>query len=274
MICFPNAKINIGLRVTERRPDGYHNIETIFCPVKLQDALEIVPSESSEDNCVLNLSGIKVDGKPENNLVIKALNILREHHNITTPLEIYLHKSIPSGAGLGGGSSDAAFMLKAVSEMYNLGLSNELLSKYASEIGADCPFFLSNTTMYAQGIGDIMEPVSIDLSNKYIVLIKPEINVSTAEAYGLVKPRKAEPSLKTLIKEPVESWRALISNDFEECIFQKYPVISQIKKHLYEKGAVYASMSGSGSAVYGLFIDHCNISEEFPDCFYWGGKIL
>lgn len=248
MIVFPNAKINIGLNVVSKRTDGYHNLETIFYPLKLADALEIADS----DETGLSFSGIPIDGSSEDNLILKAYRLLKKDYHLP-PVKFHLHKIIPFGAGLGGGSSDAAFTLKMLNEYFNLALSTEILENYASQIGADCPFFIQNKPVFATGIGNRFQSLEFDLSAYEIVVLKPGIAVNTADAYRNITPRIPEKSLTELIKLPIETWKATIKNDFEKNVFSKYPEIAQLKEVLYELGAVYASMSGSGSAVFGIF---------------------
>ncbi|GHV31913.1 4-diphosphocytidyl-2-C-methyl-D-erythritol kinase [Bacteroidia bacterium] len=250
MICFPNAKINLGLRVVSKRPDGYHNIETVFYPVPLCDALEIIPSETNETT--FTQTGILVDGNPDDNLVMKALRLLEKDFDLPK-IAIYLRKQIPFGAGLGGGSADAAFMLKLLNDFAGLGLSVEQLEKYAGRLGADCPFFIRNNPVFAEGIGDIFTPVEISLRGYYLVLVKPDIHVSTQEAYAGITPKQPSSRLTEIIRLPLSEWKTLMINDFEEGILARYPVIGDIKQALYDRGAVYASMSGSGSSVFGIF---------------------
>ena len=248
MIAFPNAKINIGLNVVSKRSDGYHNLESVFYPVKLSDILEIVPSERFE----FTSSGIEIGGSVENNLVVKAYRLIERDFGIP-PVKIHLHKIIPFGAGLGGGSSDAAFTLKMLKKQFNLDLSKSKLKKYAASLGADCSFFIDNNPAFASGIGDDLEQISLDLSDYNIVLVKPKFSVSTAEAYRNINPQKSTFDLKEIIGLPVEKWKNTVKNDFEESVFPLYPEIKKLKEKLYELGAEYASMSGSGSAVYGIF---------------------
>ncbi len=248
MISFPNAKINIGLNVVEKRPDGYHNLETIFYPVKLADGLEMIESDKAE----FTSSGIKIDSSPENNLVFKAYQLLKQDFNLP-PVKLHLHKVVPFGAGLGGGSSDAAFTLKMLNSWFNLKLSNAHLEKYAAKIGADCPFFIENKPTFAHGIGDRFEPFEIDLSNYKIVIVKPNISVSTPEAYRNIIPAKPDFNLREINRIPIEDWKELVKNDFENSVFPIYPEIENLKNILYDLGAVYASMSGSGSAVFAIF---------------------
>lgn len=268
MICFPNAKINLGLNVVSKRPDGYHNIETIFYPIPVKDALEVVQAETFS----FSQTGIKIDAPIEKNLVIKALNLLKEKHNIPT-FEIHLLKAIPFGAGLGGGSADAAFMLKLLNDFCQLHIDQEELEKKASVIGADCPFFIRNTPVFASGTGNIFEPVELSLKDYFLCLVKPDIAVSTPEAYSLVTPAVPPVSLKKIIRQPVTEWKYTMINDFEQSVFPKHPVIASIKDTLYQQGAVYASMSGSGSSVFGLFKEKTDLKKLFPGCFVWEGQM-
>jgi 4-diphosphocytidyl-2-C-methyl-D-erythritol kinase len=264
MIVYPNAKINLGLRVLNRRPDGFHSLETVFYPVSLFDILEIVPltGNRAERGTVMELYGIPIDSEPSDNLCVQAYNLLKRDFDIP-PVGIYLHKNIPSGAGMGGGSSDAAFTLKALNELFKLELSNDVLALYAAQLGSDCPFFIYNRPMLGSGRGEILSPVEVGvLINYKIKVVFPPYFVSTAEAYKGIIPRDKRSqssngedrlALPELLNRPVESWRDFLVNDFEETVFAKIPEIETYKKNLYNDGAVYASMSGSGSAVYGIF---------------------
>lgn len=252
MITFPNAKINLGLNITEKRPDGYHNLETIFYPIPLEDALEACPRKEGPGSYSLSQSGLSIEGDAGNNLVVKAYKLLDETYHLP-PVDIYLHKHIPSGAGLGGGSADAAFMLKLLNRMYRLNLTDDQLEAYAARLGADCAFFVRNQPTYAEGIGNIFSPVELSLAGWQLLLVKPDIFVSTRDAFARIRPRHPERNLRDLISQPVESWKDYMINDFEESVFPQFPAIGDIKTELYRLGAVYASMSGSGSSVYGLF---------------------
>lgn len=260
MISFPNAKINLGLYVVSKRPDGYHNIETVFYPIHLCDALEIVPAE---EKTTLTLSGLPVDGDLDNNLIMKALNLLKADYDLPETA-IYLRKNIPFGAGLGGGSSDAAEMLKLLNTFAKLNLSMEQLEKYAAQIGADCPFFIRNKPVLAGGIGTVFTPINLSLRGYYLVLVKPDISVSTKAAYARIEPKQPDYSLLETIQLPVGEWKKQLSNDFETGVFEQYPEIKTIKRKLYERGAIYASMSGSGSSVFGIFEKPENVENEFP----------
>lgn len=252
MICFPNAKINLGLNIVQKRVDGYHNLETIFYPIPLEDILEIEIVPSLETDYELLISGINVEGDPEKNLVVKAYKLLKESFDLA-PIRIHLHKRIPSGAGLGGGSSDAAFMLKLLNTKFKLNLSIQELEVYAKQLGADCPFFIQNNPTFAEGIGEVFSPISLSLKGYYLYLVKPDLFISTAMAFAEINPKRPEVSLKEIIKAPVEEWKNRMKNDFEESIFKKLPKLALIKKAMYENGALYAAMSGSGSTIYGLF---------------------
>ena len=263
MIVYPNAKINLGLNVVERRPDGYHNLETVFYPVNLQDALELKTIETDIPECgyKLKVSGSILDGSPEDNLVVKAYKLIRKDYDFPAQ-KIHLYKHIPVGAGLGGGSSDAANMIKMLNEKFALGLTNETMENYAVQIGADCPFFIRNKPVFATGIGDKFTPIELDLKGKTLILVKPDIFVSTKDAYALVEPKHPEKSLIESLSQPISKWRDNVINDFEKSVFVKYPEIAAIKDRLYDLGAVYASMSGSGSAVYGIFDSPIEYADE------------
>lgn len=254
MILYPNAKINIGLNVVEKRADGYHNLETVFYPINLLDALEITTDEHQADSVKLKVSGEAIAGRPSDNLVMKACNLMRSMFpEKIERLSVHLHKHIPTGAGLGGGSSDAAFTIKALNEKFSLGMSVYQMEQLSAQLGADCPFFIKNQPVFAEGIGDIFTDIDIVLKGKTLVLVKPDISVSTADAYSLVSPHKPRQSLRESLRLPVEEWKNHVVNDFESSVFKKFPEIAAIKDRLYDLGALYASMSGSGSAVYGIF---------------------
>ena len=268
MITYPNAKINLGLNIVEKRPDGYHNLETIFYPINLQDALEVTELENEEGEYKLKVSGVPIEGDAENNLVVKAYRLLKKDFPDMSPINIHMFKHIPTGAGLGGGSADAAFMIKLLNEKFNLKLSIEKMEEYAAILGADCAFFIQNKPVFASGIGNIFENITLSLKGYYIVLVKPDIFVSTKDAFSHITPMHPNQSLKEIIRMPVETWRATMKNDFEESVFQKYPEIAAIKDKLYDMGAIYASMSGSGSSIFGIFREQVeHIEEVFNGCF-------
>jgi len=270
MICFPNAKINLGLRVTEKRPDGYHNLETVFYPIGLKDALEVVPhpNEKSFSLEVKTMDTEFLVMDEEKNIVTKAFRLMESQFKLQ-PSAFFLKKGIPTGAGLGGGSSDAAYTLKIINLINKLGLSDSELERFSAQIGADCAFFIKNKPIFASGIGTDFEDVKLNLRGLFLVLLKPNVHVSTAEAYSLVHPAHPTRSLKEWIGYPIETWRKNVINDFENSVFLKYPIIGDIKEALYRNGAVYASMSGSGSSVYGLFKTPVDLKALFPDHFYW-----
>ena len=253
MITFPNAKINLGLNIIEKRPDGYHNLETIFYPINLQDALEVTRRENNDKEYTLHISGSPLEGEPEDNLVVKAYKLLKKDYPGLLPVDIHMYKHIPAGAGLGGGSSDAACMIKLLNDKFSLGLSTERMEEYAVKLGADCAFFIRNKPVFATGIGNLFEPVELSLKGYHIILIKPDIFVSTRDAFAEIKPVRPAVSLKEIVKQPMETWKNSMKNDFEDSVFKKFPEIAAIKDELYDLGAVYAAMSGSGSSVYGIF---------------------
>jgi 4-diphosphocytidyl-2-C-methyl-D-erythritol kinase len=263
MVVFPNCKINIGLNICEVRPDGFHNIETIFYPVPWTDILEIVASDKEE----FIFDGLKIDCKLEDNLCYKAYHLLKKNFAIP-PIKLFLYKIIPSGAGLGGGSSDAAFTLITLNNLFSLNLDEDTLMQYASKLGSDCAFFIKNKTVYATEKGNVFSEISLDLKSFFLLIIKPRINIVTATAYKMVTPANPANSLKDAINIPVTEWKSQISNDFEEPVFKTYKELKEIRDKLYGLGAVYASMTGSGSAMYGLFNKMVDLSE-FPDEVCW-----
>jgi 4-diphosphocytidyl-2-C-methyl-D-erythritol kinase len=312
MIAFPFCKINLGLRVLDKRDDGYHNIETCLFPVPWKDVLEIIPSNTFS----IALTGLEIPGQQQSNIVVKAYEILEKDFSIG-PVEIHLHKIIPTGAGLGGGSSDGAHTLKVLNNLFALGLSKERLAGYASRLGSDCPFFLESSPMIATGRGEVLENISVDLSGYTLVIVKPNVHVSTADAYerlsrklnsvdheirapigkplkplkGALKniePQKDFVPLKNLgslkgfegddgsghaltnvLGAPVDQWRFFLKNDFEDSVFEAHPMIGDVKSRLYKLGATYASMSGSGSSVFGLFKDDVSCENKFPGMVCW-----
>lgn len=254
MLFFPNCKINIGLDILRKRPDGYHDIETAMYPVYgLCDGLEIIRAEVP-DGVEFTASGIPADCPAESNLVMKAFRLMQREYGIGG-VRIHLHKTIPSGAGLGGGSSDAAFTIKGLDKLFGLGLSCGRMEELASRLGSDIPFFIRNVPQICSGRGEVMTPVDIPLRGKRLVIIKPDIHISTAEAYAGVTPAIPAAGLAERITQPIEKWDKTIENTFEKSLFKKYPELEGLKNALYEQGASYASMTGSGSAVYGIFND-------------------
>lgn len=248
MLAFANAKINLGLYVTEKRPDGYHNLETVFYPVKINDVIEITDAEKT----TCQIKGIDIPGDAEDNICLKAFELLKKDFDLPAQ-QITLLKNIPVGAGLGGGSSDAAFLIKLLNDKFELGLNTGQMEDYARQLGADCAFFINNKPVFAEGKGDEFSEVKVDISGYRIVLVKPPVHVSTADAYGGIAPHKSGASLKELIQLPLKDWKLNIKNDFESTVFSKFPEIALVKQALYHEGAIFAAMSGSGSSVFAIF---------------------
>jgi 4-diphosphocytidyl-2-C-methyl-D-erythritol kinase len=272
MIVFPNAKINIGLRITGKRPDGYHDIDSIFYPVRLCDALEFVISDQPIIKDILEVTGIDTGSEPDDNLVLKTLLKLRERFSVPF-LKIHLHKVIPVGAGLGGGSSDAACMLKIINKHFELNIDNISLKSLALELGSDCPFFVDGVPLLASGRGEIFTPVKLMLSGYYLVILNPGVGINTAEAYKNCRPGIRSTSLLQLIEHPVTEWKEFIINDFEDFALRKHPVIGELKKELYKFSALFALMSGSGSSVYGIFSERPALPKELRNYVIWEGKL-
>ncbi|MEI6883024.1 MAG: 4-(cytidine 5'-diphospho)-2-C-methyl-D-erythritol kinase [Bacteroidota bacterium] len=266
MIVRPNCKINLGLNVVRKRIDGYHDIETVFYPASLSDIVEIQPSQ--DGNFHFSSSGLKIPGDSSSNLCVQAYNLMNEHFGIP-PVTIRLEKIIPTGSGLGGGSSDGAFTLKALNEIFRLSLSNDQLKAFASRLGSDCTFFIDNRPAFAQGRGEKLEAVPISLKGTFLIIVIPHVHISTSEAYAMINPEKPSISLREIVKTPVSEWKSKMVNDFEKPVINKFPLIGKIKDLLYDKGALYASMSGSGSSVYGLFKEIPAVEGLFPGCFVW-----
>ena len=274
MVSFPNAKINIGLNIVEKRSDHFHNIQSVFYPVRLTDALEVI--ENKEKNAapvVFTSSGISIPGNSSDNLCCRAYDLIKADYSLP-PVKIHLHKHIPIGAGLGGGSADAAFFIKQVKELFELNISWGEMHHYARRLGSDCSFFITNKPVFAEGRGDEYESIQLDLSAYFIALIYPNIAVHTATAYKQVIPAKPSRSLEQdILTLPIEKWKEHVSNDFEKSVFEIHPELRSIKKKLYDQGAVYASMSGSGSTVYGIFKESTDLKNEFPGMFSWEGSL-
>ncbi len=270
MIVFPNAKINLGLRIHRKREDGYHDLETVFYPVALKDVLEIIPLGQQEKTSAFpfSLSGTEIGGRPTSNLCVRAYKLLKKDFPDLPHIKMHLHKTIPSGAGLGGGSSDAAFTLLLLNRMFGLKLNREELTRYASELGSDCPFFIINKPCYATGRGEVLEEVDIDLSAYRIVIVNPGIHIDTGMAFTNILPAVPETTIKDIIQKPVERWKDEMQNDFEKIIFERHPGIVEIKDQLYRSGAVFASMSGSGSTVFGIFPMQKELSFSFPQAYF------
>lgn len=252
MLLLPNCKINLGLNVVARRADGYHDLETVFYPIPLRDNLEfnVLPDDGTPTS--LTVHGRAIEGPIEDNLVVKVFRSLQQEFHLPE-LEIFLYKNIPTGAGLGGGSSDAAFMIKGLNEAFDLGLTDDEMERRVARFGADCAFFVRNKPVFAQGIGDQMAPIPLSLRGKWVVLVKPAISVSTREAYAGVTPQRPRHNLREAIMAPIELWRHTVVNDFEPSVFAAHPELQAVKQTLYDMGALYAAMSGSGSTIFGLF---------------------
>lgn len=274
MISFPNAKINIGLNIVEKRPDNYHHIESVFYPVQLTDALEVVENkEKDAPAIVFTSSGIEIPGNPADNLCCMAYHLIATDYPLP-PVKIHLHKHIPIGAGLGGGSADAAFFIKLMKDIFELNISWGEMHHYARKLGSDCSFFITNKPVIAEGRGDEYESIQLDLGAYYIALIYPNIVIHTATAYKNAVPAKPSRSLENdILNLPVEEWKAFIKNDFEKTVFTVHPQLKSIKETLYNEGALYAAMSGSGSTVFGIFKDATNLKSIFPDAFVWENRL-
>lgn len=268
MILFPNAKINLGLNIVERRTDGYHNIESVLYPIGWSDILEIIPSETS--GATLTVSGNPVACPPEKNLVIKALRAFERHTGVAANVRIFLHKVVPDGAGLGGGSSDAAFTIKGLNELLGTHLSDDEMAAIAATVGADCSFFIYNRPMLATGIGTILRPIDLNLGGLTLGIVKPQESVSTAVAYAGVTPRQAIPPVNVAVKGDMTQWNETLHNDFEENVYRESPAICDVAEGMRQLGPVYSAMSGSGSAIFGIFTDitperlDTVLSQEFP----------
>ena len=264
MVSYPNCKINLGLNIVNKRDDGYHDIETVFFPTQLKDALEVIEKEKFK----FSTSGFSIEGEPGKNLCVKAYHLLKKDFPQLPAVQMHLHKAIPMGAGLGGGSADGAFTLKLLNKKFELNLSEKQLISYSLELGSDCPFFILNKPCLATARGEILEPTELDLSEYQFLIVRPPIHISTAGAFSTIKTLKPVKSIKQIIQQPISTWKAELINDFEKPVFESHPEIKNIKEKLYDAGAIYASMSGSGSAVYGIFKKEKAISISFPDNYF------
>lgn len=268
MILFPNCKVNLGLHILQKRSDGFHDLETVFYPIALQDAVEIIQNPHPVTDVEFASSGLKIEGNLSDNSCVKAYRLLKNDFPRLPPVKMHLHKTIPMGAGLGGGSADGAFTLVLLNGKFNLGIDEQGLMDYALRLGSDCPFFIRNTPCYATGRGEKMETVHLDLASYKFVLVNPQIHVNTGRAFSQIKPSAERTSLKEIISLPVENWKNVLQNDFEEAVFVQHPQIKECKEKLYEAGAVYASMTGSGSTVFGLFGKDTLPSFDFPSNYF------
>lgn len=271
MICFPTCKINLGLRITQKRADGFHALETVFFPISIKDALEIIiEPDTSATPIRFTSSGLAINGDPSDNLCFKAYGLLKKDYPTIPNIKMHLHKTIPMGAGLGGGSADGAFTLVALNQLLNLQIPEQALLDYALQLGSDCPFFIINTPAFATGRGEILKPINVNLNGYSIVIVNPGIAISTKLAFSLITPKVPDTNMEAIICEPVTSWKEKLINDFEQPIFNSFPELANIKETLYQKGAVYASMTGTGSTVYGIFPTSMmdTLSFNFPTHYF------
>jgi 4-diphosphocytidyl-2-C-methyl-D-erythritol kinase len=269
MVSFPPCKINLGLNVISKRPDGFHDITTCFYPVPWNDVLEVVPSARFS----FAASGDPVPGAAADNLCVRAYEMLQKDFRLK-PVAIHLHKVVPIGSGLGGGSSDGAHTLRLLNDIFGLSLTDTQLQEYAARLGSDCAFFIRDKPMLGQGRGEILSDINLSLKGTWVVIVKPEVHISTAEAFAGIKPKSPAADLRaTLERHPVTAWKNMLHNDFEDLLFAKFPVMDALKKKLYAFGADYASLSGSGSAVFGLFKTEPNLQKEFESVTYWTGVL-
>ena len=271
MIRFPNAKINLGLSIVSKRADGYHNLETVFYPVNICDVLEVLPNKTGD--IVLHASGLEVTASVEDNLLVKAYRLLQQHYPIGG-VDVYFRKQIPFGAGMGGGSADASFLLLLLRDLFLPEVTDDRLAELALTIGADCPFFIYNRPVYAQGKGELFTHIGFSLKDYQLVVVKPEVHVSTKDAFSKVVPTTPALSVAEVVATmPVSQWKGKLHNDFEASVFAIHPVLREIKDRLYESGALYAAMSGSGSALFGIFPQEARLrAEDYPNCFFWQGN--
>jgi len=263
LVSFPNAKINLGLHIIGRRADGFHDLETVFCPVPLHDALEIVQLTKPGENPQFSSTGIEITGADSDNLCVRAYLLLKKNFPGLPSVQMHLHKTIPLGAGLGGGSADAAFTLLLLNRKFNLDLQQQQLRDYALQLGSDCPFFIVNKPCFASGRGELLQEIELELSGYKIVLINPSIHINTGWAFSKIEPLAGRPSVADLIRLPAAQWKENLKNDFEVPVFEAYPELKEIRDKLYQAGAVYTSMSGSGSTIYGIFPSTPKL-PEFP----------
>jgi 4-diphosphocytidyl-2-C-methyl-D-erythritol kinase len=268
VIVFPNCKINLGLQILRKRPDGYHDLQTVFYPLPIQDALEIVHAETDSAKTSITVTGLEVDAEPQDNICLKAYYLLKNDFPDLPQVKIHLHKIIPIGAGTGGGSADGAFTLMLLNKKFNLKLDENRLISYAKQLGSDCPFFIRNKPSYATGRGEIMEDIQVDLSGFGIILINPGIHVSTKDAFASIVPNDKRISIKDIVLSPVPTWKGQLQNDFENSVFDTYNEIKAIKENLYQQGAIYASMTGSGSSVFGIFEKNSQPAFDFPKHYF------
>jgi 4-diphosphocytidyl-2-C-methyl-D-erythritol kinase len=272
MLSFPNCKINLGLRILRKRTDGFHDLETVFYPLPLKDALEVITDDEKNQNSTASISftstGSPIEIQAEENICVKAYHLIKKDFPQLPAIKMHLHKIIPTGAGLGGGSADGAFVLKLLNEKFSLRLSPEQLKHYALQLGSDCPFFIMNRPSVATGRGEILEEIQLDLSDYKFVLVNPGIHINTGWAFSQITPTLPKISIKKIIQQPIATWKNELINDFEIPVFKNYPEIKKIKEGLYTSNAVYAGMSGSGSTVFGIFKKEMKTSFSFPAHYF------
>jgi len=277
MVFFPNCKINLGLNILHKRADGFHNLETVFYPIMIKDALEVIKSSVNSHQSLVNshqssvdftTTGLSINGDEQNNLCIKAYHLLKKDFPDLPSIQMHLHKAIPIGAGLGGGSADGAFALKLLNEKFKLQLSLEQLKNYALQLGSDCPFFIINKPCFATSRGEVLEEINLDLSAFNFVMVNPNIHINTGWAFNNITPALPKKSIKEIIQQPINTWKKELLNDFEKPVFEQYPEIKNIKENLYEQGALYASMSGTGSTVFGIFEKQVSIKNNFQENYF------
>jgi 4-diphosphocytidyl-2-C-methyl-D-erythritol kinase len=270
VIVFPNSKINLGLNILRKRSDGYHDLETVFYPIPLTDILEIIENKHPEDSprMPFTISGFSIPEVPASNICAKAYKLLKKDFPKLPFIQMHLHKTVPLGAGLGGGSADASFALKVLNELFHLNLTDDQLMKYSFELGSDCPFFILNKPCFATGRGEILEKIAIDLSAYKFVIVNPGIHIHTGDTFAKLKPALPGKSIREIIAQPIKTWKKELRNDFEKIVFEQYHEIADIKAALYAAGAIYASMSGSGSTVYGIFPKDQKLSLSFSKNYF------
>jgi 4-diphosphocytidyl-2-C-methyl-D-erythritol kinase len=268
VILFPNCKINLGLHITGKRTDGFHDLETVFYPIPLNDAIELIHQPDHQTPFQISVSGLSIGISQEENICYKAWQILKKDFPAIPDITMHLHKRIPTGAGLGGGSADGAFTLMLLNQKFKLGLSDEALKQYALELGSDCPFFILNRPAFAKGRGEILEEVSLNLSSYRIMLVNPGIIINTGWAFKQIQPQPAKIAINEIVSGPVSSWKNSLKNDFEEPVFLHHPEVKEIRDQLYKHGALYASMSGTGSTVYGIFDKEEELLPAFPPSYF------
>lgn len=264
MVLFPNCKINLGLHITRKREDGYHDLETVFYPIGIKDVLEIIHSQDAKEACSFSSSGLAIQGNAADNLCVKAYHLLKKDFPQIPAIQMHLHKLIPMGAGLGGGSADGAFALQLINQLFHLGISENQLIQYALELGSDCPFFILNQACIGKGRGELLEKINLDLSQYQFMIVNPGIHIGTGWAFSHISPKPVSISLSSIMNQPIKTWKDCLINDFEAPVMTSYPEIAQIKQALYNSGAIYASMSGSGSTLYGIFEKGLTPAVSFP----------